>query len=97
MAEMSDAEFQRLLGRLMPLVNAMITEAVRAATKRTPVMTAQAADIIDTDGAEITLATSDDPSGAVPATRATTATQGQRCVVLFVPGGGAFAIGMIPT
>lgn len=97
MSEMSDAEFERLLGRLMPLVNTMVTAAVRAAVARAPVMTAQPADIIDIDGAEITVATSADPSGTVPATRATTATQGQRCLLLYVPGGGAFALGLIPT
>lgn len=95
MAEMTDTEFERLLGRLLPLLNTMVTEAVERATSIQPV-TAHSADIISTDDAVANVATADNPSATIPVTRATGASAGDRCVVLFVQGGRAFALGTIP-
>lgn len=95
LSDLSDADFERLLTRLWPLIASAITETVERAANRQTV-TAHAANITSVDGAVAEVLTPDNPSTAIPVTRATGAGAGDRCVVLFLPGGRAFALGSIP-
>jgi hypothetical protein len=88
-------EIEELWGAFWPRIAAVIGEAVERATSMQST-TAHAADIVSIDEAVALVAMPDNPSNPIPVTRATGAGPGDRCVVVFVPGGRAFALGSIP-
>jgi hypothetical protein len=87
------AQLEQVRAMFVDMLDDAITAAVSRIASHQPV-TAHAGTIINVDGALATVNTAD--GGQVFVTRATGATEGERCVVLFVQDGRGFALGEIP-
>lgn len=86
-------QLDQIRAEIAAYVDDAITAVVRQIAGHQPV-TAHAGTIVNVDGAVCTVNTPD--GGQVFVTRATGATEGERCVVLYLQDGRGFALGEIP-